>query len=240
IDKVKIEKRIQQIKSIFNVSDITEQQVFKVAELTTKFEAFIDKHQLGALVIRCWPEFAENFGISPCAAMSLLQSEGKVLTCEGDLLGALSMLAHKAIGGETPFLADFSQVDFKENFGLLWHCGVAACNLWDGKCVRSLDSYFAGGKGVTADFVMKSGEISLLRIDYAPGEYRIFLQKAKGIPMNKDLKGTYVKVRFEDDVKDVLDKIISNGIAHHISVVYGEYIKPLEIFAKLQGWNIIK
>lgn len=240
IDKVKIEKRIQQIKSIFNVSDITEQQVFKVAELTTKIEAFINKHQLGALAIRCWPEFAENFGISPCAAMSLLQSEGKVLTCEGDLLGALSMLAHKAIGGETPFLADFSQVDFKENFGLLWHCGVAACNLWDGKCVRSLDSYFAGGKGVTADFVMKSGEISLLRIDYAPGEYRIFLQKAKGIPMNKDLKGTYVKVRFEDDVKDVLDKIISNGIAHHISVVYGEYVKPLEIFAKIQGWKIIK
>ncbi|MFX1448032.1 MAG: L-fucose/L-arabinose isomerase family protein [Promethearchaeota archaeon] len=240
IDKVKIEKRIQQIKSIFNVSDITEQQVFKVAELTTKFEAFIDKHQLGALAIRCWPEFAENFGISPCAAMSLLQSEGKILTCEGDLLGALSMLAHKAIGGETPFLADFSQVDFKENFGLLWHCGVAACNLWDGKCVRSLDSYFAGGKGVTADFVMKSGEISLLRIDYAPGEYRIFLQKAKGIPMNKDLKGTYVKVRFEDDVRDVLDKIISNGIAHHISVVYGEYVKPLEIFAKIQGWKIIK
>jgi L-fucose isomerase-like protein len=58
--------------------------------------------------------------------------------------------------------------------------------------------------------------------------------------MDKDLKGTYVKVTFEDNIGDVLDKIIQNGIAHHISVVYGEYIKPLEIFAKLKGWNIIK
>ena len=240
VNKEKVEERVQQVKSIFDVSDVSEQQILKVAELTAKFEGFMNNHQLESLAIRCWPEFAGNFGISPCAAMSILQSEGKILACEGDLLGALSMLAHKAIGGETPFLADFSQVDLKENFGLLWHCGVAACNLWDEKCIRSLDTYFAGGKGVTADFVMKSGEISILRIDYAPGEYRLFLQKAKGIPMNKDLKGTYVKVRFEDNIKDVLDKIIQNGIAHHMSVVYGDFIKPLEIFAELKGWNIIK
>jgi len=239
VNKDKVEERIQQIKTIFDVSDINEQQILKVAELITKFEGFMSKHQLGSLAIRCWPEFAGDFGISPCAAMSVLQSEGKILTCEGDLLGSLSMLAHQAIGAETPFLADFSQVDLKENYGLLWHCGVAACNLWDEKCIRSLDSYFAGGKGVTADFVMKSGEISLLRIDYAPGEYRLFLQKGRGIPMDKDLKGTYVKVKFEENIKDVLNKIIQNGIAHHISVVYGEYIKPLEIFAKLQGWKII-
>jgi len=240
VNKDKVEERVQQIKSIFDVSEITEQQVLKVANLTAKFEGFMDKHQLGAIAIRCWPEFAGNFGISPCAAMSILQSEDKILTCEGDLLGSLSMLAHKAIGGETPFLADFSQVDIKENFGLLWHCGVAPCNLWDGKCIRSLDTYFAGGKGVTADFVMKSGEISMLRIDYTPGEYRLFIQKANSIPMDKELKGTYVKVRFEDNIRDVLDKIIQNGIAHHISIVYGDHIKPLEIFAKLKGWNIIK
>jgi len=236
----KVEERKQQIKSLFDVSNVTEQQVLKVAELTEKLDGFMSDYQLDTLAIRCWPEFARNFSISPCAAMSILQSEGKILTCEGDILGSLSMLAHRAIGGETPFLADFSQVDLKGNFGLLWHCGVAACNLWDGECVRSLDDYFAGGKGVTADFVMKSGEVSLLRIDYAPREYRIFLQKGKGIPMNKDLKGTYVKVTFEDNIRDVLDKIIKNGIAHHISVVYGEYIKPLEIFAKLQGWKVIK
>jgi len=240
VNKDKVEERVQQVKSIFDVSEITEQQVLKVADLTAKFEGFMDKHQLDAIAIRCWPEFAGNFGISPCAAMSILQSEDKILTCEGDLLGSLSMLAHRAIGGETPFLADFSQVDIKENFGLLWHCGVAPCNLWDGKCIRSLDTYFAGGKGVTADFVMKSGEISMLRIDYTPGEYRIFIQKANSIPMDKDLKGTYVKVRFEDNIRDVLDKIILNGIAHHISIVYGDHIKPLEIFAKLKGWNIIK
>ncbi len=240
IENKQVQERLQQIKTVFDISGISEEQLVKVAELIVKFDNFLKCYNLDSIAIKCWPEFAENYGISPCAAMSILQSEGKVLTCEGDILGSLSMLAHKAIGGVSPFLADFSQINLRENFGLLWHCGVAACDLWDETCVRSLDTYFAGGKGVTADFVMKSGEISMLRIDYAPGEYRLFLQKAEGIPMNKELKGTYVKVKFSENVKTVLEKIIQNGIAHHISIVYGDFIKPLEIFGKIKDWNIIK
>ena len=240
VDTVKFKERLEQLKKIFDVSAISEQKLSKVAELICKFNEFMKRNKLDALAIRCWPEFAADFGIAPCAAMSILQAEGKILTCEGDILGCLSMVAHSAIGAESPYLADFSQIDFKQNFALLWHCGVAPCNLWDRKCNRSLEPYFAGGKGVTADFVMKSGEISLLRIDYAPGEYRIFLQKANIIPMEKELKGTYAKAVFEDHVQDVLKKIIDNGIAHHLSVVYDDYIRPLEIFAKIKGWDIIK
>jgi len=240
VDTNKVKERIAQIKKIFDVSAVSEQQLSRVAELTCKFNEFMEHNQLDALAIRCWPEFAADFGIAPCAAMSILQAEGRILACEGDILGSLSMVAHSAIGAESPYLADFSQVDFKENFALLWHCGVAPCNLWDGKCNRSLEPYFAGGKGVTADFVMKSGQVSFLRIDYAPGEYRLFLQKGDIIPMEKELKGTYAKAVFEDHVKDVLKKIIDNGIAHHISVVYDDYIRPLEIFAKIKGWNVIQ
>ncbi len=240
VSDIDVGKRKEQIKELFDISEISDTQIDKVAELTAKFVIFMDKHGLKALAIRCWPEFAENFGISPCAAMSILQSEEYLLGCEGDVLGVISMLAQQAVGGETPFLTDFSQVDFEKNFALLWHCGVAACNLWDGKCVRSLDSYFAGGKGVTSDFVLKPGEISLMRIDSVGEEFRIFLQKAEGLPMEKDLKGTYLKARFKDHVNIVLDKIITNGIAHHIPMTYGNFNKPMEILAKIKGWEIIQ
>jgi len=236
----KVEKRKKQIESIFEISTISADQLDKLSHLIEKFDSFMKKNELTALAVRCWPEFAASYGISPCAAMSILQSEGMIIACEGDVFGCLSMVAHEAIGGETPYFADLSQVNFEEDFALPWHCGVAPCNLWDGKCVRSLDTYFAGGKGITADFVMKSGEISILRIDYAPGEYRVFLQSAEAVPMLKELKGTYAKVKFNDIVKEVLDKVIYNGIAHHISVVYGDFIQPLEIFAKIKGWEVIK
>ena len=227
------------IASIFDTSMITEFQLKKVAELSVKIEGFIKENNLSALAIRCWPEFAKTFGISPCAAMSYLQSKGIILGCEGDIEGVMSMIAHQAVGAETPFIADLSQVNLKENFALLWHCGVAPCNLWNGKCNRSLDTYFAGGKGVTADFVMKEGEFSILRLDSSNNEYRLFLEKGQAQYMDKDLKGTYLKGVFDKPIQEIMDKVISNGIAHHISVVYGDYIKPFEILAKINGWKVV-
>jgi len=235
-----VERRKGQILATFDVSTLTEYQVERVSTLSAKMHAFYTGLGLSALAIRCWPEFARDFGVSPCAAMSLLQSEGLILACEGDIDGALSMIAHKALGAKTPFLFDFSQVDFEEDFALFWHCGVAPCNLWDGKCTRSLDTYFAGGKGVTADFVLKSGELSVLRIDSARGAYRVFLQEAKAIPMEKLLKGTYMKVVFDRPVREVLSLVLDNGLAHHSSVVYGNYIKAMEIVAKIKGWRVIQ
>ena len=235
-----VQRCTHKLGEVFDVSSISVEQLDLTGQLAAKFEHFMDAHQLTALALRCWPEFAAMYGIAPCAAISLVQSEHRLIVCEGDLEGALSMLAHRAVGAETPFLADLSQVNFEEDSALLWHCGVAPCNLWDGQCVRSLDSYHAGGKGVTADFVMKSGDISLLRIDSAGQEYRLFLQRGQGIPMSKDLRGTYLKVRFEEPVKTVMEKILYNGLAHHASMVYGDYIKPFEIFARLQGWQVIK
>ncbi|MCB1157860.1 MAG: hypothetical protein KDK45_10175 [Leptospiraceae bacterium] len=235
-----VSERKEQFKKTFDVSGITEEQLNKVAVLTVKLNNFCEANQLSALAIRCWPEFAGTYGISPCAAMSLLQSEGKIISCEGDFEGALSMLAHRAIGAETPYLFDFSQVNFEETYALLWHCGVAPCNLTDGKCNCSLDTYFAGGKGVTVDFVLKSGEISIFRLDSAGTELRVFIQSAKTVYMEKKLKGTYAKAVFEEDIKEVLNKVIYNGIAHHASLVYGNYIKPFELLARIKGWDLIK
>jgi L-fucose isomerase-like protein len=224
----------------FKTSDVSPGQLDKTALLAAKLETFMETRGITALALRCWPEFARDFWIAPCAAMSLLQSQGRIIACEGDVEGALSMLAQRALGAVTPFLADLSQVDLSEDFALLWHCGVAPCNLWDGVSVCSLDSYFADGKGVTADFVLKSGAISLLRLDSVGQEIRLFLQVAQAVPMSKDLKGTYAKVKFPQGVRQVLDTVTANGIAHHISVAYGDFSAPLALLAKIKGWRVVK
>jgi L-fucose isomerase-like protein len=172
--------------------------------------------------------------------MSYLQSKGYLLGCEGDVEGLISMIAHQAIGAQTPFMADFSQVNLEEDVALLWHCGVAPCNLTDGVCNCSLNSYHADGKGVTADFVMKSGEISFCRIDTARGKTRLLLGKGEAHQMEKELRGTYMKARFDIPLKELLNKVVYNGFAHHISVVYGDYTKPFEILAHINKWEIVR
>ncbi len=225
----------EMIKSKFDTSGITPKQAGLVADLAAKLKAFVHNNGLTALAIRCWPEFAAGFGVAPCAAMSLLQSQDIILACEGDIDCALTMLCHRAAGAETPFMADLSQVNLQEDCALMWHCGVAPTNLCDGKCTATLDTYFAGGRGVTAGFVMKSGDINMARLDSINGHYRLFQEKGEAVPMEKLLTGTYAKVKFDKPMKEVLDKVIYSGVAHHVSMVYGDYTQAMLIFARLNG-----
>ena len=71
ITDIEVAKRTEQVKSIFDIQDISDDQVTKVATLTAKFARFMEENNLDAMAIRCWPEFAAEFGISPCAAMSI-------------------------------------------------------------------------------------------------------------------------------------------------------------------------
>ena len=229
----------EKVKKIFNLKAVTEEQVKNVCTLASKLKNFMTDKNIKIMAIRCWPEFAAGFGISPCAAMSLLQDEGYILACEGDIDCGLTMLCHQAAGAETPFMADLSQVNLEEGTALMWHDGVAACSLCDGVCTPTLDTYFAGGKGVTAGFVMKSGAMNMARLDSINGTYRLFQEKGTALPMEKILAGTYAKVKFEHPMKDVLDRVIYTGVAHHVSMVYGDFSKTFEIFAKLLGIEML-
>ena len=229
----------EKIKKIFDLKAVNETQVKKVATLASKLKNFMTDKNIKIMAIRCWPEFAAGFGISPCAAMSLLQDEGYILACEGDIDCGLTMLCHQAAGAITPFMADLSQVNLEEGTALMWHDGVAACSLCDGICTPTLDSYFAGGKGVTAGFVMKSGAMNMARLDSINGKYRLFQEKGTALPMDKILAGTYAKVKFEHPMKDVLDRVVYTGVAHHVSMVYGDFTKAFEIFARLLGIEML-
>ena len=235
-----IQKEKEYILSSFDVSQLNDKQVDLVARLVASTLLFLKEKNVDALAIRCWPEFAATYGISPCAMMSILQGRGILLACEGDVEALISMICVKALGEATPFMADLSQVNFKEDYALLWHCGVAPCSLWDKKCVRSLDTYFAGGKGVTAGFVLKEGDFSIFRIDTARGKTRLFYEEGTALPMEKLLTGTFAKVKFTHSVKDVLDKVVNNGIAHHVIMGYIRYKEVVKILAKLMNWDVIE
>ncbi|MDF2615061.1 MAG: L-fucose isomerase family protein [Clostridia bacterium] len=228
------------VHECFDCSGINETQAEKVAYLADAMEQFMNKNKLDALAIRCWPEFASTYGVSPCAAMSLLGAKDYILGCEGDVEGTLSILACKAVADEPPFLADLSQVNFEEDYALMWHCGVAAYSLWDQKSNRSLDTYFAGGKGVTAGFVLKEGTVTIVRIDTARGKTRLFLQTGEALSMEKQLTGTYAKVRFNKPVKEVLDIVTSTGVAHHVAMIYGDHSEKFRLYAKMMGFEIIE
>lgn len=239
VDQNEFEKERENLLKIFDVSKLNQFQIDQVAKLCVLATGFVKRECLDVVAIRCWPEFARTYGVSPCAMMSILQSRGIMLACEGDIEAAISMIAVRASGEDTPFMADLSQVNYAENYALLWHDGVAPCNLWDGVCNRSLETYFAGGKGVTADFVLKAGPMSILRIDTARGKTRLFYEEGQAVNMEKKLSGTYAKVIFDHHIKDVIDTVVYTGVAHHVIMGYKHYAKAVRYLARIKQWEII-
>lgn len=236
-EEIDVEKK--GLRETFDCKKLTDKQVRQVARLIVVCEKFMKEKGLEVVAIRCWPEFAKNYGVSPCAMMSVLQSRGILLACEGDIEAALSMVAVRAAGEATPFMADLSQVNYAENYALLWHDGVAPCNLWDHRCNRSLETYFAGGKGVTADFVLKPGKMSILRIDTARGKTRIYYEEGEAFEMTKDLSGTYAKVVFDRPINEVVDTVTYTGVAHHVIMGYIQCKKAVRYLARLMNWEVL-
>ena len=58
--------------------------------------------------------------------------------------------------------------------------------------------------------------------------------------MEKLLTGTFAKVKFAHSVKDVLDEVVNNGIAHHVIMGYIRYKEVVKILAKLMNWDVIE
>lgn len=230
----------ERINSVYNYGDnMTNDRLEKVANLSLLFKDLEKSKNYSGMAIRCWPEFANTYGISPCAAMSYFMPEHIPIACEGDIEGALGMIAYKAIGCGEIFLADVSQLFEEENSFLLWHCGVAPYNTWDQRSEKTLDTYFAGGRGVTVGFVLKSGPVTISRIDYSRGKFRLLVFEGEALPMNKDLKGTFVKVRVPN-ARNIFETIVSKGIAHHLVLGYGNHAQVFKNIAKIKKWEIIE
>jgi|GEM_PF-163603 len=219
-------------------SGMNEEKLEKVAKLAATFSEITETAGYAALAIRCWPEFAAVYGVSPCAAMSYNMAKGTViLACEGDIGGTLTMQAFKSVGCNEIYLADVSQIFEDESAVLLWHCGVAPHNLWDRKSEKMLETYFAGGKGVTVGFVLKPGPVTIARIDYIRGLWHLFLAKGEAIPTEQELKGTYVKVRVRNPLGFV-KTLVNSGFAHHVVMAYGDYFELFQNLAELKGWKV--
>lgn len=232
-----IEEFKKEFTSVFeDLSEISESQIHLISQLAASAKKFMDTNHLNLITVRNWPEFGPAYGVSPCAVMSLLQTKGYIMAPEGDTQIALTMYLNKIAGVDYPFCADFSQI-FEDDTALLWHGGDAPYTLANGP--KSLDTFFAGGRGVTAGFVHKTGDFSTFRIDTTLGKTRIFMEKGTALPMEKLLKGTFLKAKFKHGAKKVFDTLMMNGFAHHISLVYGDQTNTFNIFAKINNWSVI-
>ena len=146
--------------------EVDRETLLRGARIEAALERMADEADAQALAVRCWPELPDRCDAMACAAMGTLAGDGRPAACEGDAMGALSMLALQAAAQAPAILMDLSDLDEPDDALLLWHCGNAPA-VWadpDGPRPRLTTHFNRDGVGPVRDETLRPGPITGFRL----------------------------------------------------------------------------
>lgn len=220
------------MKAANSVCAVSDKELQLAGDLFQAFVLTAEKYKLDSYAIRCWPEFSDIYGIAPCAVIGLLNDAKLATSCEGDVLGAMTMKIQQNLsGGAIPFFIDLISFDYNDNTGVVWHCGAAPsslCKRFEETVLRKHARVDGGDKkGVTNDFSLKAGRITLAKLDETETGYRMLIAAGTALDTDKFIRGNPLRIKFDGCVKKLIDTIIKEGFEHHYSVIYADIMDEL-------------
>jgi L-fucose isomerase-like protein len=231
-ERVKAEKP-GALKPFADTSEVDETRGNLFTALILAVRDLAAEGKFGAMTLKCWGDLVEAYGIAGCGVVSVLSDMGLYTGCEGDIMGTLSMLIARRLTGVHPFLADFVSVDGGANTGMLWHGGCAPISLAREDQPLHLFSHFAGGRGLTTGFALKSGRVTILRLGDDGRNLRMIAATGQSLETEMQVRGTLTRVAFDCDAMAFLNEMLSNGWEHHLVMAYGEIVPELEMLCRL-------
>lgn len=229
-NKLSAEEAAQGVDAVRKAASVCCAKVEKDLEPAGRmYEAFrktARKYALSAYAVRCWPEWSDIFGIAPCSTIGMLNNDRMVSSCEGDVLGAVLMQMEASLSGGIPFFADLISFDDAANTAVLWHCGAAPSAICRSFKETTLNQHFRvdGGnkKGLTNEFPMMAGPITLAQLDEDGDGYRMLIARGTALDTDPFIRGNPLNVRFDSPVARLIDTIMTGGFKHHYSIIHAD------------------
>ena len=210
-----------------------EGQLEKSARLFGAVQKLKEKFLVDTFAMRCWPEVILNdlYGIAVCSTLGHLTNHGIVTACEGDVYGAVMMQIGKTISGDLPFFCDM--IVMEGEYGVAWHCGAAPCKLCkegfkpELRCSSTVEG--GGVKGITNEFPLKSGRVTIARLgEKRNGEgFRMLIAVGTGLDTDLFVRGNPLKIKFDAGCEALQKEVIYNGWEHHYALMYGDQAEVL-------------
>jgi L-fucose isomerase-like protein len=187
------------------------------------FKAIVNKYKLDGITVRCF-DLLEIYKNTGCVGISLLNDEGIIAGCEGDIPALISMNILHLLTDEPVFMANPSSIDIDKNEIILAHCTLPL-NMPD---EFYLKTHFESGIGVGIKGDIREGEATIFKLSGDGKEY--FLSGGEIVEnLNKEnLCRTQIRLRIDEDVKYFLQSSIGN---HHL-ICKGDYSKLVREFFK--------
>ena len=182
------------------------------------------EERLNAMTIRCF-DIVKACGTTSCLALALLNDEGIVAGCEGDMQTLLSMLLAKRLCGEVAFMANPSQLT--DNSSMLAHCTIPL-TMCDETTIRS---HFESGIGVAIQGLLPLTDYTLFKWG-GPKLNRYFVTEAKAIETPYSNHFCRTQITLNVNLKSYL---LQHSIGNHHVIIRGRHAETIRKFMQTHG-----
>jgi L-fucose isomerase-like protein len=244
-DDPRIKEKIDFIRNYTSTTSFPEDGIIKLAKLAVVVENWVVENELDGFAFQCWPSIVSNFGIVPCAVMSMF-SEGLIpAACEVDIAGLIGMYILQLASGSASAI-----LDWNNNYGndpdkmVLFHCSNLPKSFFqDTKMtVHPIMAEYDGEENTFGAIQgrIKAKPCTMLRIetDDIFGEIKAVVVEGKYTDDPLDTFGGYGVVEIPN-LQELLKKLCRSGFAHHVAVSLNEVGDIVyEALFNYLGWNI--
>lgn len=134
------------------------EEIIKAMRLYRALKKVCEEEKLEALTLSCF-RLIEQIDTTGCLALSLLNDDGIMAGCEGDLQSIFTLLAVKSLTGKSGFIANPSMINVRTNEMVLSHCTVGLKQT-DRYIIRN---HFETEKGIAIQGLFPTGDVTVIK-----------------------------------------------------------------------------
>lgn len=180
------------------------------------------EYRLDALTLQCF-SLIPTTHTTGCLALALLNDDGIVAGCEGDLQTVFTMLLAKKATGVDGFMANPARIDTKANTIVLAHCTIGL------KQVQRyiIRSHFESLSGVAIQGILPTGDVTIVKCGGKDLSRSIILTGRIVENQNDENKcRTQVLIQLDDDSS--VEYFLTDNIGNHHVILQGNHRAALE------------
>ena len=207
------------VKCAKAVKEPSDTDMLEAAKAYLAIKRICQEESLDAMTIRCF-DIVKACGTTSCLALALLNDEGIVAGCEGDMQTLMSMYLAKRLCGEVAFMANPSQLT--DETSMLAHCTIplTMCN------ETVVRSHFESGIGVAIQGVLPLNDYTLFKWG-GPKLDRYFVTEAQAIEAPYSNHFCRTQITLDVNLKPYL---LQHSIGNHHVIIRGRHADEIHRF----------
>jgi L-fucose isomerase-like protein len=207
---------VKRAKAIKEPSDV---DMLEAAKAYLAIKRICQEEHLDAMTIRCF-DIVKACGTTSCLALALLNDEGIVAGCEGDMQTLMSMYLAKRLCDEVAFMANPSQLTDKTT--MLAHCTIPL-TMCDETTIRS---HFESSIGVAIQGLLPLEDYTLFKWGGSKLD-RYFVTEAKAIETPYSNHFCRTQITLNVNLKPYL---LQHSIGNHHVIIRGQHADQIRQF----------